>query len=410
MVLRINHDKLSVMARNERLVRLAEECVGTLTSKIYAVALALLEKDQLHCKEKTLYSEDVKKLEEKPLPRNLPQFSTNDFKMAILGSPNPDSRKIPDQKSTELVDNLGYVSETNINLAQYDHPKKRRRKAINSDEEDSEDVKVVGFASPDESDSSGDEGDENISGVDSDPDDHIASNAFQPVNAESKKRRRSQGSTSQKPPLSPLLQHLMLLATHKYNFLHYLPATLLADESWSVDIHALSDHLRTHIILQTITSRFTSLGARLVRMLQQRGKVDEKTLASLGLFDQKTMRALLAKMNRQGFVEVQEIPKDTNRNAIKIVFLWFFDEERCRKRILDDTYKAMCRVLQRIGVEREKVRGTVEKSERIDVEGNEDQLLGDSENAALAEWRAKQEKLLGELMRLDDLVAVLRDF
>ena len=202
----------------------------------------------------------------------------------------------------------------------------------------------------------------------------------------------------------------MLLATHKYNFLHHLPATLLADERWSVDIHALADHLRKHTILQTITSRFTPLGARLVRMLQQRGKVDEKTLASLGLFNQKTMRALLAKMNREGFVEVQEIPKDTNRNASKIVFLWFFDEERCRKRILDDTYKAMCRVLQRIGVEREKVRGTVEKSERIDVEGNEDQFLGESEKKALAEWRAKQEKLLGELMRLDDLVAVLRDF
>ena len=408
--MRINHNKLSVLARNERLVRLAEECVGTLSSKIYAVALGILEKDQLQCKEKTLYSEDVSKLENKPKPRDLPQFSTNDLRMAILSSNNRDLQNAAAGKSTELVDNLGYVSETNINLAQYDHPKKRRRKARKSDDEDSEDSTVDGFASPDESDDSGDEGEENISGVDSDSDEHRASQGFLPINAVSKKRRRSHGSAPHGTPLSPLTQHLMLLATHKYKFLHYLPATLVADERWSVDVHALSDHLRKHTILQTITSRFTPLGARLVRMLEQRGKVDEKTLASLGLFNQKAMRALLAKMNRQGFVEVQEVPKDTNRSAAKIVFLWFFDEERCRKRILDDTYKAMCRVLQRIDVEREKVRGTVEKSERTDVEGNEDQFLSKGEKEALAGWRAKQDKLLGELMRLDDLVAVLRDF
>lgn len=386
---------------------MAEDCIGTLTSQIYAAGLRILEKDQLQCKVKTIDSEDVKKLEGRPIPQNLPQFSTDDLRQEIMSHGNLELRQILAHDSTKLADNIGYVNETELNMGQYDHPKKRRRRF---DSEDSDSVKVEGFASPDETDVSGDDGEENISGVDSDPDDHLASGEYKPINAESRKRRRAHSAAPLKPPPSPLTQHLLLLVTHKYKFLHHLPATLLADERWSVDMHDLSKKLLSYTIMQTITSRFTPLAARLIRILQQKGKVDEKTLTSLSLMGQKHMRALLTRMNREGFAEVQEIPKDNQRAPSKAIYLWFFDEERCRKRVLDDTYKAMCRVLQRISVERDKVKATVEKSERVDVEGKEDELLGESEKTTLAEWRAKQERLLGQLMRLDDLVSVLRDF
>lgn len=122
------------------------------------------------------------------------------------------------------------------------------------------------------------------------------------------------------------------------------------------------------------------------------------------------MRAVLTAMNRAGFLELQEVPKGNDRQPSKTIFLWFFDVERCRRRVLDETYKTMTRVLQRIGVERERVKDTVDKSERVDVQGHEEEMMTEAEKKALEEWRAKEEQLLGELGKLDDLVAVLRDF
>lgn len=410
-MLRINHDKVLVLDRNQHLVDMAEASIGTLTSQIYAVALSILEKDQMECKKRTLFSDDVNAVEDDPFPRDLPQFSTNDLKTEISSSSDSNLKKAFFPGSTDLADNLGHVDESEVNMTQYEHRKKRRRKKLKLDsDDDSDDIQVAGFASPDEEENTEDDGDGNVSGVDTDPEDLRALDDFHPVNANPRKRGRSHSSAPAKPPPSPLSQHLLLLAHHPYKFLHHLPAALAADERWSVDVHTLSKHLLTHTLLQTITAKYGPLAARLVRILNQKGKVEEKNLASYSLIHQKTARQLLSAMNREGFLELQDVPKDTQHAPNKTLFLWFFDEERCRKRVLDMTYKTMCRILQRISVEKAKVKETVEKSERVDVQGHEDEFLGEGEKEALAGWRAREERLLGELMRLDDLVAVLRDF
>ena len=47
---------------------------------------------------------------------------------------------------------------------------------------------------------------------------------------------------------------------------------------------------------------------------------------------------------------------------------------------------------------------------RIDVVGKEEQYLSKGERAALVDWKKREEKMLAQLSRLDDMVAVLRDF
>ena len=77
--------------------------------------------------------------------------------------------------------------------------------------------------------------------------------------------------------------------------------------------------------------------------------------------------------------------------------------------LIEDTYKCMTRCLQRMKVERDKVKPTIEKSERTDVRGKEERLLAKAELAVLKGWRKKEEWLLGEVGRLDELIFVLRD-
>ena len=385
-----------VLERNSRLAELVSSSIGPITSRIYMKVLQILEADVQQCKEAPKLPGIIVDVDDKPNPRSLPQLRTDDLRHIFTDLP-------------EMADAIGHVDKSKINMAQYDHPKKRRRKGAPILSGDIAMVEVEGQVSSDESeDAEEDEG--NVSGVESDPDgpnEWDEEEAFDPNNSNSRKRKRS---TSPKGFVSPLRQHLFLLSNQSCHLLHHLPAIWSVRESWSVDFQGLSHHLLTNSIFHTISNRFGPLATRLVRILHQRGKLDEKTLTSLGLINQKNMRAILTSMNRAGFLELQEIPKGNDRQPSKTIYLWFFDEERCRQRLLDETYKAMTRVLQRIGVEREKVKGTVEKSERVDVEGREEEILSEHEQKALKEWRAKEERLLGELGKLDDLVAILRDF
>lgn len=90
--------------------------------------------------------------------------------------------------------------------------------------------------------------------------------------------------------------------------------------------------------------------------------------------------------------------------------MWYFDEERANSLLLSDVYKAMCRNIQRTVTEKTKRKQLIEKSERTDVQANYDEYLSKNEKAELEIWRNREERLLVQLMRLDRVVMILRDF
>ena len=106
-----------------------------------------------------------------------------------------------------------------------------------------------------------------------------------------------------------------------------------------------------------------------------------------------------------------ELPVEVERREAKhSLHLIWYDRQRAREKLLHDTYKGMIRILQRIAFEKSKVQVALSKAERSDVVGKESTYLSRDELAQLNEWKATEEKLLLQLEREDDLVAVLRDF
>lgn len=138
--------------------------------------------------------------------------------------------------------------------------------------------------------------------------------------------------------------------------------------------------------------------------------MDEKRLQEISLLSSKDLRQVLGGMQATGFVDLQEVPRDAQRQPSRTIYLWFYDPDRVCRNLLQDTYKAMSRCLQRIRFERNRLREFLDKTERSDVKGNEERYLSEAELKTLQQWRAKEALLLGEVSRLDDLVAVLRDF
>lgn len=186
--------------------------------------------------------------------------------------------------------------------------------------------------------------------------------------------------------------------------------TTAGTTKWGIKFRHLARKLRHQELERMVESRYGDVALRVVRVLHAKGKLDEKRLQDISLLPVKDLRQTLASMQRGGFVDLQEVPRDAQRQPSKTIYLWYYDADRICNSILEDTYKAMSRCLQRMRFERDRQKDFLEKTERSDVKGNEERYLSEAELEYLQRWRDKEALLFGEVARLDEMVAVFRDY
>lgn len=208
--------------------------------------------------------------------------------------------------------------------------------------------------------------------------------------------------------LSLIEAHLDILEEHTKSFCKRIRSH--GSSEWQVNFPAMSDLLIEAELDTMIEARHGKVALRVVRILRDRGKLDEKQVASGAMMRIRDIRAVLTMLQYQGVLEAQELPKDNARQPSRTMYLWYFDIKRVQQLYVQQTYKAMARTLQRVPVERERFRTVIEKAERTDVKGHEQEKLEQSEKQALREWREVEERLSGQVDRMDEVVALLRDF
>ncbi|SLM39662.1 RNA polymerase III subunit RPC82-related, helix-turn-helix [Lasallia pustulata] len=389
LVLRVNHDKFAVAARSARLIELSERYISKATSRVYAQLLSRLEGNLLRCNNRRP-SEDDDEDDPTSWPTSIP---ANELSPVF-------------QEDVDLAGAIGRVAPNKVDRNRFIHPKKRRKKTLF----DSNDAGVENVDSTDEDEDMGDIVENgNISEVNEDRD-LVNGDADYGSEVKVEKEDHFPIYSDVRSRVELIRQHLLLLAEHPLGFAEYIKRTPTKPEQWTINFRSLARQLRQMELENTIATRFGPGATRLVRIFLEKGKLDEKAITSIGLINQKLMRSILTAMHEAGYLELQEIPRDNARQPSRTMFLWYFDPDRCRQKLLEETYKAMARCLQRARVEKEAVQLTVDKANRTDVVGKEDEYLGVDERMALSTWREKEERLLGEVGRLDDLVAVLRDF
>jgi DNA-directed RNA polymerase III subunit RPC3 len=385
VVLRVNQDKFDVMIRNQQLVQLAEQSIGSMTAKVYTELLHQLEPGLHHCKSSSILFEDDG--EETELT-DLPQVATHKLE-ALLKEP------------VDFAGVIAQVDPSQIDLTIIDHRKKLRRKNV---------VKTNGAALPGAA-GTDDEIDDAQNDNEAISDDESAASSLESDSiSPSAPVLEPQPDSEVKGGYSTLRQHLLLLCEHPYSFVHHVPRTPSVPEKWAVDFRSLSSTLRHLTLTSTLTSRFGPTATRLANILVAKGKLDEKALSAHSLLNLQPLRPLLTDLQKAGLFQLQEVPRDGSRQPARTFFFWEWDAERARSKILEDCYGAMGRLVWRLGVEKGKVKTLVEKAERSDVVGREEELLGKEEMKALRRWWGVEERIWGEAGRLDDMIAVLRDY
>lgn len=211
-----------------------------------------------------------------------------------------------------------------------------------------------------------------------------------------------------KKRMQAIAKHLDLLAEHPKGFCIRAPGTGKA----SVDISSLTRSLIQSELDKMINARHGRVPTRVVRLLREKGKLEEKQIALMSLKRLKDVRQVLTNLHAYGLVETQELPKDATRQPPRSTYLWFFDEDRVKALYLQYIYRGISRLFQRMKAERQSdtYRTAVDKAERADVKGREAELLAAHERELVKQWRDVEERMLIQISRMDDLVALVRDF
>ncbi|KAH0610892.1 uncharacterized protein H6S33_011319 [Morchella sextelata] len=356
VVLRVNHEKFLVLFRNQELVSLAEKRLGKTTSLVYGQFLEKLEPKYLRCH---VIGDDDEE-EDNPKKR---------IKLSVL----------------ELSKTFDFSIELDNSIAAPPKEVSKGRKRSLEDSDDESPKHLNGNAEDDDEDEEEDEWADHEEIDDADPE-------------ASKKKKR----------MAIIKQHLQLLAEDSFKFLKHESTRGMGE--WSINYKELGKLIKQLEVEKVVEERFGSMGTRLLRIVKDKGKLDEKQIANIALLKQKEIRATLSGLHEAGHLELQEVPKTATPQVSRMFFLWFYDFERAKNALIGDVYKAMARCIQRTNTERDKRKSLLEKWERTDVQANQEEYLTTGEKRELEIWSTREEKLLAQLMRLDRIVMIMRDF
>jgi len=226
IVVRVNHEKFLILFRNKELVAFAERRLGKTTAQVYGQLLKDLEDKILCCQDSIDTDEDdAIDIQKKFKISTLELSRTFDKDIELDNSIAAVPKNITNGKKRARDDDMGVNG---------------RSGAVNGIDDDDEDE------------------DE-----DEDPDEW-AQNEHE-MNPETAAKKRRMGI---------IKEHLDLLAQDSYHFVKSEGNRGLGE--WSVDFGGLMKTIKQVEMEKVIEQRFGGVGLRLLRILQEKGKLDEK--------------------------------------------------------------------------------------------------------------------------------------
>ncbi|KAI0273832.1 hypothetical protein BC834DRAFT_855789 [Gloeopeniophorella convolvens] len=177
-----------------------------------------------------------------------------------------------------------------------------------------------------------------------------------------------------------------------------------------VEFGIIASRLRRRVLEAVTRERHGDDGVRVLRLLFDSGKVDEKQVSKLAMIAPKDVRPLLSAMSSESLISIQEVPKSADRNPTRTFYLWYVDLSKASSVLLGNLYKTLHNINARKQAETGEagVRAVLEKRERSDVSQDEG-LLTRNEREVLREWEGKIEKLTILEARVEEAVFILKD-
>ncbi|KAI9248910.1 hypothetical protein BY458DRAFT_445574 [Sporodiniella umbellata] len=178
---------------------------------------------------------------------------------------------------------------------------------------------------------------------------------------------------------------------------------------FAVNFEKLRQTMKRQIVEGLVRERYGVATCRILKILMEKGKLEESQVQKLAMLPAKDTREKLALLMTKGFVEIQEVPRTADRAPGRCFYLWYVPAEKCYSEVLVDAYRIVCNLQQRKQHELRIRERLVNKMNRKDVLENPD-LLSDPEKKEIEQMKKVMERLEVAKARIGSVIMILRDF
>lgn len=369
-IIRINLDRFEKHLRTRCFVDFSRFKIGVLSSMVYEAALTAIEDNSPDMRHFLL---EVTGLLNDPDERR-------EFTNSI------ENKLVDDKKITfTLKDVLKYLpKEVDLRNSILSHnflkPNPISKKRMNSDSEDQAPKKIK--LEPD------------LEGqIQSTEDDTMEFEDYQ---------RNIDVDNSNAQSLGLINQHLKLLSSN--SSVKFVIET--TPGVYMVPFTEIVKHLKRHYYDTLVKYTLGADSLRVLRCLKACKIADEKTLANSVLLKEKAVRNTLFNLINLNIIEIQEVPRSADRAASKTFFLFRHKESNAFSFLRNSLLFCMAEILQNIIDFKSENKILLEKCEREDVKGHEDELLLESELKLLKNLKAREILNVGKINRLKAMFEV----
>lgn len=183
----------------------------------------------------------------------------------------------------------------------------------------------------------------------------------------------------------------------------------LGSNQFSVNFARLRQAMKKELLEGLVTDKFGVACCRIIRILIDKGKLDESQIQKYAMLPPKDVRQKLDTLLLSGLVEIQEVPRSADRAPSRSFHLWYVPLEKCFQELLVDVYRTTVNLQQRKTEELLRRSRLIDKLSREDVIANME-LLGEIDKAELAKMEKVIERIEVSKGRLDEMTMILRDF
>lgn len=195
--------------------------------------------------------------------------------------------------------------------------------------------------------------------------------------------------------LSLISEHVRLLTTSGTPFLMEV-----SPGSYTIPYMQLHKAVKQHHLNTLVKTTLGADALRVLRCIIQMKLVDEKAISNSVLLKEKTVKNELYKLTTMNLLEIQEVPRSADRAALKTFYLFRHKPVLAYRSISDALVYDMAEVLTNVARFKLENKILLEKCDREDVKGHEEELLLESELKTLHQLQHRELSNLGRLNRV----------
>lgn len=189
---------------------------------------------------------------------------------------------------------------------------------------------------------------------------------------------------------------------------------------WFVPFNEVVASLQSDVFDRIVSHSFGHAGARLLRLIRQTGKLDEKMLAHQALLPAAEVRQHMSGLGECGFVEIQELAKPGGSGGSggpggaasqkRSMYLWYHNPSWAYKQLTGSLYVQQSELLAKRKELYKQHASLVAKLARADVASEPDQFLTENEKVELQELKSGELELFKKINLLDRHIRIFREY